>query len=221
MVKVKICGITNLEDALYAVGQGADALGFVFYKKSPRYIKPEKAEAIIKQLPESVKKVGVFVNSRQATIERIAGRLKLDMLQFHGNESERFCDRFRSFKVIKAFRIRDRINPAELSKYNVWAYLFDTFSKGKFGGTGKKFNWQLLSCLKNLNKPVFLSGGLTPTNLKKALRTFSADWVDASSSLESSPGRKDPAKIRKFIENARSATAALTIDLYPIRQYNK
>ena len=194
-----------MEDALYAVGQGADALGFVFYKKSPRYIKPERAEAIIKQLPVCVKKVGVFVNSKEATIERIAGRLKLDMLQFHGNESRRFCDRFKNFKVIKAFRVRDRIDTAELSEYDVWAYMFDTFSKGKFGGTGKIFDWRVLSRLKNFKKNLFLSGGLTPANVKKALKTFPARWVDASSSLERAPGRKDPAKIRKFIRNARSA----------------
>lgn len=205
MVKVKICGITNLKDALYAVRQGADALGFVFYKKSPRYIEPEKAEAIIKQLPGRVKKVGVFVNSKGAAIKRIASRLKLDMLQFHGNESRRFCRRFKKYKVIKVFRVKDGIDAAQLSGYDVWAYMFDTFSKEKFGGTGRIFDWRALRRLKIFKKNTFLSGGLTPINVRKALKTFPARWVDASSSLERAAGRKEPVKVREFIKNARSA----------------
>ncbi|MFH1578419.1 MAG: phosphoribosylanthranilate isomerase [Candidatus Omnitrophota bacterium] len=203
MVKVKICGITNLEDALYAVGQGADALGFIFYKKSPRYISPNKAKIIIKQLPNFVKKAGVFVNAREATVIRIAQDLKLDMLQFHGDESNDFCLRFRDFKVIKAFRIKKGIKLADLFKYDVWAYLLDSFIKGKFGGTGKSFNWQLLSCLRGSRRPLFLSGGLGPDNVKKALSKFPGDWVDASSSLEKYPGKKDLNKIKRFIKNAK------------------
>lgn len=203
MVKVKICGITNSEDALSAARLGADALGFVFYKQSPRYIKPEKAKIIIRGLPKSVKKVGVFVNAREATIRKVAGSLKLDMLQFHGDESGDFCSRFRDFKIIKAFRVSGKIYLMDLSKYNVWAYLFDTFVKNKFGGTGREFNWQLLSCLKGLEKTIFLSGGLNPGNVRKALKGFSAQWVDASSSLEKYPGKKDPNKIKRFIQNAK------------------
>lgn len=208
MVKVKICGITNLEDALYAASHGADALGFVFYKKSPRYIKPEKAREIIKYLPKTITKVGVFVNAREATVRKITDNLKLDVLQFHGDESEDFCSRFRDFKMIKAFRVKDEIDLAELSNYGVWAYLFDSFSEEKFGGTGKRFNWKTLSCLKSLKKTIFLSGGLNPGNVKKALRAFSANWVDASSSLEIYPGKKDSVKIRKFIRNAKSVKSA-------------
>jgi len=204
MVKVKICGITNLEDALYAINQGADALGFVFYKKSQRYIKPEKAMAIIRQLPKFVKKVGVFVNAREVTIRRIARNLKLDTLQFHGNESEGFCYRFRDFKLIKAFRVWNKIILRDLSKYDVWAYLFDTFAKNKFGGTGKSFDWQALNCLRNLKKTIFLSGGLNPQNVRKALEVFPANWVDASSALERYPGKKDPEKVKRFIRNAKA-----------------
>ncbi|MGD9014724.1 MAG: phosphoribosylanthranilate isomerase [Candidatus Omnitrophota bacterium] len=204
MVKVKVCGITNLEDALSAAGQGADALGFVFYKKSPRYIKPIKARAIIKQLPKSIKRVGVFVNAREGTIRRLANYLRLDMLQFHGFESGDFCSRFKGFKIIKAFRVSRKIQPKDLSKYNVWAYLFDTSITNKFGGTGKSFDWQLLSGLSGFKKIIFLSGGLNPGNVRKALEAFPAQWVDASSSLERYAGKKDAYKIRKFIRNAKA-----------------
>jgi phosphoribosylanthranilate isomerase len=204
MVRVKVCGITNLEDALSAVRQGADALGFVFYKKSPRYIKPGEARAIIKQLPRLVKRVGVFVNAKEATIRRLAGDLRLDMLQFHGQESGVFCSRFKGFKIIKAFRVSRKIQPKDLSKYNVWAYLFDASITNKFGGTGKSFDWQLLSGLKGLKKTIFLSGGLNPGNVRKALKAFPAQWVDASSSLERYAGKKDAYKIKRFIRNAKT-----------------
>ena len=208
MARVKICGITNLEDALYAADLGADALGFMFYKNSPRYIHPEKVRVIIRQLPKSVRKVGVFVNAREVTVRRIARSLKLDMLQFHGNESEDFCYRFRDFKVIKAFRVKEEFSLACLSRYHVWAYLFDSFVRNKFGGTGKSFDWQLLKCLKGLRKTIFLSGGLNSQNVRRALRSFSASWVDASSSLEKYPGKKDPDKVKRFIKNAKGLKAA-------------
>ncbi len=205
MAKVKICGITNLEDALYATKQGADALGFVFYRKSPRYIKPEIAKSIIRQLPRFIRKVGVFVNARQATIKRLATDLKLDMLQFHGDESSDFCSRFSDFKIIKAFRVKNKLCLAGLLKYDVWAYLFDTFARNKLGGTGEVFDWQLLSVsgLKDLKKTIFLSGGLNPTNVGRALKVFPAQWVDASSSLEKYPGKKDFGRIKRFIRSAK------------------
>jgi phosphoribosylanthranilate isomerase len=204
MVKVKICGITNLQDALYAARQGADALGFIFYKKSPRYISPQKAAAITRQLPKAINRVGVFVNARQAAIKRIAGDLKLDMLQFHGNESGNFCRRFRGFKIIKAFGVRHKLYLKDLSDYDVWAYLFDSFAGNKFGGSGKTFNWHLLSRLRGVKKTVFLSGGLNPGNVKQALKAFPAQWVDASSSLEAYPGKKDLLKLKRFIKNAKT-----------------
>ncbi|MFC1592613.1 phosphoribosylanthranilate isomerase [Candidatus Omnitrophota bacterium] len=204
MVKVKICGITNLKDALYSARQGADALGFMFYKKSPRYIKPEHAGKIIRQLPKSVKKVGVFVNARESTVRKIAKDLKLDILQFHGDESSDFCRRFPGFKVIKAFRVKDKISPNALAGYDVWAFLFDAYAKNKFGGTGKKFNWPALKGLQELKKIIFLAGGLNQHNIAKALRTFSVGWADASSCLEKYPGKKDLFKVKKFIENAKA-----------------
>lgn len=204
MVKVKICGITNLEDAQAALDAGADALGFVFYKKSPRYVSPGCAADIIKGkgLPKRIKKVGVFVNAREGRIRQIARSCGLDMLQFHGNESPEFCARFKGQKVVKAFRIKKRVDLQGILRYKTYAYLFDTFVKEKAGGTGKKFNWQLIREL-GLKRPVFLSGGLTERNVLKAIKEISPDWVDVSSSVETRPGKKDYKKVERFIRAAK------------------
>jgi phosphoribosylanthranilate isomerase len=199
MVKVKICGITNLEDARFAVSAGCDALGFVFYKKSPRYIKPEKASKIIKELPKDVKKIGVFVNAKEKTIRYIANLCGLDMLQFHGDQTPQFCQRFSNYKVIKVFRIKNKIDFKKVLEYKTPAYLFDTFVPEKIGGTGKKFNWNLLRKPDKIKRPVFLSGGLNSRNAKEAIKIVRPDWVDVSSSLELRPGKKDYKKIVEFI----------------------
>jgi phosphoribosylanthranilate isomerase len=204
MAKVKICGITNSEDALLSVKSGCDALGFVFYKKSPRYIPPEKAIQIIKNLPSKVIKIGVFVNSREKTIRRIARLCGLDVLQFHGSESPEFCHRFKDKKIIKAFRVKDGSSLKSILKYKVFAFLFDTFSRSRIGGTGKKFNWDLVRQIDGITRPIFLSGGLNEKNVKSAIEAVHPDWVDASSSLESMPGRKDHNKVKKFISVAKN-----------------
>ncbi len=204
MVKVKICGITNLKDAQEAIKAGADALGFVFYKKSPRYILPQKARAIIRQLPKQVIKAGVFVNTEEKTIKDIAKLCRLDILQFHGDESPEFCKKFKGYKVIKAFRVKDKINFKKILKYRTFACLFDAYIKSKIGGTGKKFNWRLLAHLDKIKRPVFLSGGLTAGNVKEAIRIINPAWVDVSSSLEIKPGQKDHKKIREFIKAVRT-----------------
>lgn len=204
MVKVKICGITNLEDAKVSAGAGCDALGFVFYKKSPRYIEPSKAKKIIALLPKSVVKVGVFVDEKEEKIKRIARLCGLDMLQFHGNESEEFCARFRGYRVIKAFRLKDKAVVLErLSRYKIFAYLFDAYSKSKAGGTGRVFDWRLVRHIDNIRRPVFLSGGLTEKNVNEALKRVKPDWVDVCSSVEASPGRKDHNKVVNFINVAK------------------
>ena len=200
MVKVKICGITNLRDALISVGAGCDALGFLFYKKSPRYIAPEEAKEIIKNLPRNVTKIGVFVNCREKSIKSIAKICNLDILQFHGNESVEFCRKFNGYKIIKAFRVEKKIDLAKILKYKTFAYLFDTFSQSKFGGTGKTFDWCLLADIKH---PIFLSGGLNAHNVNKAIKKVNPAWVDASSTLEVRPGEKDSKKVRKFIQAAK------------------
>ncbi len=200
MIKVKICGITNLEDAQDAIKAGCDALGFVFYKKSPRYIAPARAREIIAGLPKKIVKVGVFVNAQEKTIKHIAKLCGLDILQFHGAESPQFCLKFKAYKIIKAFRIGERIDLAEILKYKTFAYLFDTFIKNKIGGTGKKFSWILLRHLSGFHQPIFLSGGLSVENVKEAISQVQPDWVDASSSVELKPGKKDSKKVKEFIE---------------------
>lgn len=203
-VKVKVCGITNLEDAKASVDAGCDALGFVFYKTSPRYITPIKASEIIKKLPSKPIKIGVFVNSSEDKIKHIAKLCGLDILQFHGNESSEFCQRFKGYKVIKAFRIKNGSELEDISRYKTFAYLFDTFSASQMGGTGKKFDWKLIRHLNNLKEPIFLSGGLNAQNVKAAIRTVQPEWLDVSSSLEIKPGRKDHKKVKEFIRIAKT-----------------
>ncbi|MDD4953624.1 MAG: phosphoribosylanthranilate isomerase [Candidatus Omnitrophica bacterium] len=203
MVKVKICGITNLEDALAAADSRADALGFVFYRKSPRYISPLEARRIIKVLPARIKKVGVFVNAKTQTIKSIAGSCDLDILQFHGKESPEFCRGFSGYKVVKAFRLKDAIDPEQILRYKTFGYLFDTFIPGKPGGTGRRFNWNLLSKLDKMKQQIFLSGGLRACGIKDALKITRADWVDVSSSVETRPGKKDRRKVKEFIRAAK------------------
>jgi phosphoribosylanthranilate isomerase len=204
MVKVKICGITNLEDALSSIKAGCDALGFVFYRRSPRYITVKRAKEIIKNLPKGIIKIGVFANAKEKEIRKIANSCKLDILQFHGNESPKFCARFKGYKIIKAFRIRGRVDFKDILKYKTFAYLFDTFLKTKIGGTGKVFHWEFLTDIDKINRPIFLSGGLTAKNVSRAINTVHPDWVDVSSSVESSPGKKDHKKVREFIKAVKS-----------------
>ncbi len=204
MVRVKICGITNLEDALCAAIAGCDALGLVFYKKSPRYITPQKAKQIIRLLPKRVIKIGVFVNMAAGKIKDVAKSCRLDILQFHGRQTPEFCKKFKHYRIVKAFRVKDRINLAEVLKYKTFGYLFDSYAKSRPGGTGKSFNWKLLQNLDAIKKPVFLSGGLNDKNVLQAIAVAHPDWVDACSSLEASPGKKDHHMGVKFIKKAKS-----------------
>jgi len=203
MVKVKICGITNLGDALNSVKAGCDALGFLFYRKSPRYIVPAKASEIIKHLPPHILKIGVFVNAKESRIRRIAQELKLDILQFHGNESPEFCAKFKGYKIIKVFRVKGSIDLERIKRYSVWAFLFDSYQKDALGGTGSEFNWELLCGITSYCKNIFLAGGLNPGNVRKAVKLIKPNWVDASSALEIKPGKKDPERVRDFIKIAK------------------
>jgi len=203
LVKIKICGITNLEDALASLFSGADAIGFVFYKKSPRYISPLKARNIARILPKKIMRVGVFVDEDIKTVKKTARLCSLDMLQFHGNESSGYCRKFKGYKIIKAFSVKEGLDLAKISEYKGCGCLFDSYSKKLPGGTGKKFNWHLLKKLDKIKKPVFLSGGLTAANVAKAIKLLKPDWVDVSSALERAPGKKDIKKIKKFIQAVR------------------
>jgi len=202
-VKVKICGITNIKDALVAIKAGCDALGFAFFKESPRYLTLEKALSIIRVLPKGIVKIGVFVNSSEKTIKDIARRCCLDILQFHGEETPGFCRKFKQYKIIKVFRVKDRLDLDSIGRYKTFAYLFDTFVKAKPGGTGKTFNWELLRYLDDIKKPIFLSGGLNAQNVRRAIKIARPAWVDVCSSVEAYPGKKNPRKVRTFIRNAK------------------
>ena len=200
VVRVKICGITNLEDAFLAVNLGADALGFIF-AKSPRRIEPEKAREIIDNLPPLVSKVGVFGDENGEKVKEAAAFCGLDTLQFHGDESPSYCQNFRSlFKVIKSFRIRNLKSLKPLSLYSVDAILLDTYSKEAMGGTGKTFNWGIAKEAQGFGRPLILSGGLNPSNVTRAINLVEPYAVDVSSGVELSPGRKDPEKLRAFFE---------------------
>ena len=202
-IKVKICGITNLSDALCAQTCGADALGFVFYPKSPRYISHRQAQKIIQQLKKSIKKIGVFVNSKALYVKKAAKLCGLDILQFHGEETPEFCRDFSGYKVIKSFRVKNKASLRSIGLYKgVDYFLFDAFKKGLRGGTGEQFKWGLLKdvCVK---KPFFISGGLGAGNVKEAIKCVQPDWVDASSSLEISVGKKNAREVKEFIERAK------------------
>ena len=201
MVRVKICGITNIDDALAAVAAGADALGFVFYEQSPRYIPPPRAAAIIAKLPPFVQTVGLFVDAEPDQVNWTANFCGLDLIQLHGDEPpDYYVDIER--RVLKAFRIRDAASLEQLGRYTVAGYLLDAWVPGVPGGTGQTFNWDLA---KEAGKygPIILAGGLTPDNVRQAVDTVRPYAVDVSSGVESAPGKKDPDRVREFIRQAK------------------
>ena len=202
MVKVKICGITSLEDALHACACGADALGFVFYGESPRCIDPAAAATIIRQLPPFVTTVGLFVNADPEQVEEVADFCGLDVIQLHGDEGPDECD-FTPRRTIKALRVRDAKSLARHLDYEVAALLLDAWVKGSYGGTGHAFNWELAAEVAR-QRPVILAGGLTPENVADAVRSVQPYAVDVASGVEAAPGRKDQAKVAAFIAAAKN-----------------
>jgi len=202
-VKVKICGVTNLEDALAAVDAGADALGFMFYEPSPRNVSIRVAADIIRRLPPFIAKVGVFVNATEETVRMTVTECGLDTLQFHGDEPSEFWAKFSALKVYKAFRIQNLESLQALPAHKTDAWLLDGFAPDKLGGTGAKFNWDLAVEAKKLGRPIILAGGLTPENVAEAVRMVQPFAVDVSSGVESWPGKKDHAKLRRFIAAAK------------------
>jgi phosphoribosylanthranilate isomerase len=202
-VKVKICGVTNIEDALAAVGAGADALGFMFYESSPRNVAVKVAADIIRQLPPFVAKVGVFVNTTEESVRRAIGDSGIDTLQFHGDETPEFCRKFSPLKIYKAFRMQNLESLRALPGFRTDAWLLDSFVEGMPGGTGAKFNWDLAVESKKLGRPIILAGGLTPENVADAVRKVGPYAVDVSSGVELEPGKKDHAKVRRFVAAAK------------------
>jgi phosphoribosylanthranilate isomerase len=201
-VKVKICGITSAADGLLAVEAGADALGFNFYEASPRFVTPGAAAMIIQQLPPFVIKVGVFVDAAPDLVLEAISQCGLNVLQFHGNEAPEYCGQF-GLMTMKAFRIRDASSLEALEQYATDAWLLDAYAAGSPGGTGECFNWDLAVQAKRFGRPIFLAGGLTPENVADAIRQVRPYAVDVASGVEASPGRKDAAKVRAFIQAAR------------------
>ena len=202
MVKVKICGITNLADARAAVSAGADALGFVFYEKSPRHVTPQKAAAIIAQLPPFVQTVGLFVDEEVERVNWVASFCGLDLIQLHGEEPPEYCQDVNR-RIIKAFRVRDEASLAGIGKYEVAGYLLDAWSPDAPGGTGLTFDWSLARQAAG-TRPIILAGGLNPDNVAMACAAVTPYAVDVSSGVEAVPGKKDHGKICAFIAAARS-----------------
>ena len=203
-IKVKICGMTQLKDALFAVEQGVDAVGFIFYKKSPRAVTMKTVREIITKLPPLVDTVGVFVNESAERLNKIADYCGLDLVQLHGEESPAFCRKIHR-RVIKAFRVKDLQSIKQLEKFPVSGFLLDTFSDDLHGGTGKTFDWNLALPVKKMG-PVILAGGLTSRNILQAVRQVRPYGVDVCSGVEKSPGIKDLEKVRAFLKNIRSGS---------------
>ncbi len=203
IIKVKICGITNVEDALSAVELGADALGFVF-AESPRQVDPEVAKEIIRMVPASVAKVGVFVKEDSRRIREIAGTCRLDTIQLHGRETPEECEIFMP-RVIKAIRVRDERSLEGLRAYlgKSAGFVLDTFSQEREGGTGVTFDWSLALKAKGVGVPIILAGGLNPQNVCRALETVRPYGVDVSSGVEERPGKKSRSLLKAFIEQVR------------------
>ena len=203
-VTVKICGITSPVDAQEAADAGADAVGLMFYEGSPRCVSLEVAKAIVKVLPPSVARVGVFVNAEESLVRQAMRECTLNVLQFHGEESPEFCAGFGAM-TLKAIRVKDESSLAELERFGTDGFLLDAFSKDARGGTGEQFNWKLARKATECGKPIFLAGGLTAENVTEAVRAAEPFAVDVSSGVESEPGRKDAEKMRAFVAAAKGA----------------
>lgn len=223
-VRVKICGITNMEDAKIAVKLGADALGFVF-ASSPRRVSENQADEIIRELPPFTVSVGIFVNEQLAQVKEIIKICNLNAVQFHGDESPDYCGQFEEVTVIKTLRVREHAQLKSLSDYAVDGFLLDTYVEGKAGGTGISFDWNLARPVKDFvlsrsgkdifnganpskdcRKPLILSGGLSPDNVAEAIKMVEPYAVDVSSGVESAAGKKDFQLMKEFIRRAKHAS---------------
>jgi len=205
-MKIKICGITTQEDALAAVEAGADEIGFNFYRESPRYIEPPAAAAIAETLPEGISRVGVFVNEDPFRIADIAELVDLDAVQLHGDEDRDMCEKIRHLAGATVIKAVDGSAGADLERiadFRADAVLVDSYSEGIRGGTGTTFDWAAAKPLFERFESVYVAGGLNSENVSEAIETLDPYAVDVCSGVESSPGRKDHAKLREFIDRAR------------------
>jgi phosphoribosylanthranilate isomerase len=196
---IKICGITNIEDACFAAASGADALGFIFHPPSPRYVTPEIVKKIIEELPHPIITIGVFVNMASEEVKRIMTLCGLDMVQLHGAESPAFCREFSRSQVIKAIALRGEDDLTQLREYPVKAMLVDAYDPERHGGTGERADWALAAKVKAIH-PLILAGGLSLANIQEAIEAIAPDAVDINSGVESAPGHKDHIKVKEIIE---------------------
>jgi len=198
MTRVKICGIKNLNDAIFAVDYGADAIGFVF-AKSIRKVSKEKTRAIIRKLPPFITTVGLFVNETEEKIEAACRFCGLNAIQLHGNEPPNVINKLKNYKTIKAFRIQSEKDISPIKKYKPNAILLDGYSENKMGGTGTTFDWTIVKKIRT-SIPIIVAGGLTHLNVSLAIKIVNPYGVDVSSGVESMPGKKDRKLIKKFID---------------------
>jgi len=200
-MRIKICGITNISDALVCQREGADALGFVFYRGSKRYITPEQAQEIIAGLSPLIMKIGVFVDEPVDAINKIATQLGLNAVQLHGEEPPDYISKIH-LPVIKSFRVDPEFDYAKLISYQNCYYLLDSYSAQAYGGTGLRFNWQHIP--EQLRQSIILAGGISIDNIELICRDIKPAAIDISSALEEYPGKKDPEKIRQFMNKYQS-----------------
>jgi len=202
MIRVKFCGFTHQDDVAQAVALGADALGFVFYGPSSRYVSPEHAQTLSRSVPAFVTRVGLFVNEEAETVQRIFEIARLNLIQYHGEESPEFCDAI-GLPYIKAFRVRKGMDlRTEMDRYpQASGFLLDAYVKGQPGGTGERFDWELVP---QSHAPIILAGGLTPDNAKDAIDQVAPWALDVSGGIETKPGRKDPDKMARFMNACRN-----------------
>jgi phosphoribosylanthranilate isomerase len=206
VTRVKICGITNADDARAAVEAGADMLGFNFFPRSPRYIPATQARRIIDQLPSHVLNVGVFVNEDgPEVVRRLADESGVTAAQLHGAETPEFCAGLEGLWTIKALRVGESFSPEDAKVFDTDALLLDAYARGVWGGTGRTFDWELARRTKELVPRLILAGGLTPENVSAAVRAVGPFAVDACSGVEAAPGRKSAALVRRFVEAVRAA----------------
>jgi phosphoribosylanthranilate isomerase len=202
--RVKVCGVTSYEDAIMCLDSGADALGFNFYRPSPRFIDPAAARAIIPRLPPLITTVGVFVNVEEP--DDVAGAAQeagIHVIQLHGDEAPDYCRKLSAWPLIKAVRMAEGTVQPDLQAYPVQAILLDSKDDFLFGGTGKAFDWAVIQNLA-CARPLILAGGLNPSNIARAIRAVKPYAVDVCSGVESSPGKKDAAKLRAFMNEVRN-----------------
>ncbi|MEK9669906.1 MAG: phosphoribosylanthranilate isomerase [Gammaproteobacteria bacterium] len=202
MTRVKFCGFTHQDDVIHAVSLGVDALGFVFYAPSSRYVAPEQAKTLMRVVPAFVTRVGLFVDEEAETVQRTFEIARLNLIQYHGDESPEFCDAV-GLPYIKAFRVQKGMNlRSEIDRYpNASGFLLDAYVKGQPGGTGEGFDWELIP---QSHAPIILAGGLTPDNARAAIDQVAPWALDVSGGIEIKPGRKDPDKMARFMDACRN-----------------